>query len=65
MSSILVVGRDGIAVQSASAALTAGEHTVTRVTSGEDALRALRDAPMPDDARPLIEGENAQELLRL
>ncbi len=35
------------------------------LVSQQDALRALRDAPMPDDARPLIEGENAQELLRL
>ena len=35
------------------------------LVSQQDALKALRDAPMPDDARPLIEGENAQELLRL
>ena len=35
------------------------------LVSQRDALRALRDAPMPDEARPLIEGENARELLRL
>jgi hypothetical protein len=29
------------------------------------ALADLRAAPMPDDARPLIEGENARKLLRL
>ncbi len=35
------------------------------LVSQQDALRALRDAPMPDDARAKIEGENARELLRL
>jgi predicted TIM-barrel fold metal-dependent hydrolase len=35
------------------------------LTSQQDALQALREAPMPDDARPLIEGENVRELLRL
>ena len=35
------------------------------LVSQRDALRALRDAPMPDEARPLIEGENARDLLRL
>ena len=35
------------------------------LVSQKDALQALRDAPLADEARPLIEGENARELLRL
>ena len=31
----------------------------------KDALDLMRQAPMPDDARGLIEGENARKLLRL
>ena len=35
------------------------------LVSQREALQTLRDAPMPDEARPLIEGENARDLLRL
>ncbi len=35
------------------------------LVSQQNALQALRDAPMPDDARAQVEGENARELLRL
>ena len=35
------------------------------LVSQQDALQALRDSPMPNDARGQIEGENARELLRL
>jgi hypothetical protein len=35
------------------------------LVSQQKALDHLRSAPIPDDARPLIEGENARKLLRL
>jgi hypothetical protein len=35
------------------------------LVSQQKALEHLRSAPMPDGARPLIEGENARKLLRL